>query len=173
MNKEDKSIMKTITDIISGKYPVNYEERSIIDCIFFSLFSIVIFISIMIKFLVNGQITEWIDALTHINVISISIFVWLLFLLYKFLYGYFYIKRFNQSIVKWTHFSGILIEKKRIIRGRARSRFVEYQPIVELENGEIIKAPSYYNSMPSEKNVMFICIKKNTILSSIHHFPRN
>ncbi|MDE7122072.1 MAG: hypothetical protein K2O42_07930 [Oscillospiraceae bacterium] len=161
--------MKTVADVLKGEYPVNHEEHSIIDFISFSIFSLIMFISITIKMLINGKINEWINALIHINIISLSIFIWLLFLLYKFLYGYFYIKRFNQAVEKGIHFSGTLIEKKRMIRRAARSRFTEIHPIVMLDSGEVLKAPSYYHTMPA-KNECDVYLYKKKYYFAFHFY---
>ncbi len=152
--------MKAVVDIIKSNSPLNDDEYSIIECIFYAIASIIFLIIISIVFWIKGQFAEWIDSFTYINSVSVLLFLWILFLIYKFLHGYLYIKRFHEAVKQGKHFKGMLIEQQLFRYGGSGFRYLKYQPIVELDNGELVRAPKYNGILVAPKNCDVYLYKK-------------
>ena len=60
-----------------------------------------------------------------------------------FLHGYLYAVRLEKAVRKGTRFQGKIIKEKRIRHGGVKNSYYTYQIWVTLDDGNVVKSPSY------------------------------
>ncbi len=135
--------MVTISDVLQNTGIQTEYEHSIVLCVDYSLLTAVLLIMFFVYSSIKDGIVQTIILFADFhNGIIVLLLFWILCLVGMFLHGYFYIKKMNKAINNGALFFGNIIERK-ISKTPSAISSVRTKFIIQLNNGKIIKTPTY------------------------------
>lgn len=141
--------MLRLSNVFKRDHPLTPCEEYILDVPKEAILSAFVIIAAGFRWAIKTSIKEIIALFTAINFVTLGLFLWSFYLMCKFLRGWFYIKKFNNAIQNGTHFEGIIIERRKKMRGWRGFRYPIYQLGVQLDNGDTIDSPVYKKISPN------------------------